>query len=596
MRYSRKKTGASSLNHRIILVGVVFSLMYLVIAGRAVYLQVICDDMLAGKASREYQRTYVTTGKRGSILDRNLTEMAVTIDAFSIGARPELIKDKTARAAQLAGALGMKRAEVERRLNSRHTFVWLKRTASKEEVTAVKQLGLTKKQIEYVPEHKRVYPHKSMAAQVIGFTGTDGSGLEGLEYAFNRNLAGSSINRTVLLDAKRHGFDPGEATAGDQSCDGNNLILTLDKTIQCLTEDALAKAVIESEANSGMAIVMKPETGAILAMANVPFYNPNNFRDYNRSVYRNRAVADSFEPGSIMKIFLAAGSIDSGMCESDTVFFCEKGQYRIQNNLIHDSNPYGLLTLHEIIKYSSNIGAVKISERIGKQQLWKTLHRFGFNNKTGISCPGGTSGRLSFYQQWTEVDTGSIAFGQGISASAIQLVTAVSAIANGGLLVKPYIVDRIESPDGRTILKREREIVRRVISPATARSIADMMEAVTKPDGTGVNASIKGYTVCGKTGTAQKLSKAGKYTNEDYIASFIGFAPKENPELAVLVVVDAPRSRYYGGIVAAPAFRKIVQDSLNYLGVVPESEPGRESDEQNDKNGMMVSIQKEVSG
>jgi len=588
MRYSRKKSETPPLRRRILFVGIFFSCLYLGIAARVVYLQVFCHEALAGKASRQYERTYVTTGKRGTIFDRNQTEMAVTVDSVSIGVRPALIREKSRRASQLAEALGRDRAEIERRLNTRRSFVWLERTVSPQEEAAVRKIGLSRKQIEYVPEHKRVYPHRTMAAQVIGFTGIDGGGLEGLEYAFDRYLKGSSINRTVLLDARRRNLDVAETEAGQENCNGNNLVLTLDKTIQCFAEEALAKAVSASQAGSGMAIVMNPDTGAILAMANCPYFDPNDFSGYDRRVWRNRAVTDAFEPGSTMKVFLAAGSIESGLCTADTVFFCEEGEYRIHNNLIHDSRPYGWLTLHEIIKYSSNIGAVKISERIGKQYLWKILRGFGFDAPTGISCPGSTKGLLAFYDQWTDVDAGTIAFGQGVSASAVQLVTAVSAIANGGLLVRPHVVEQVVTPEGRTLMKQDTMIVRRVISPHTAAVIADMMEAVTKAGGTGEQAAIDGYAVCGKTGTAQKLTQNGEYTDEDYIASFVGFAPKKDPQVAVLVVVDAPENGHYGGEVAAPAFRRIVTDTLNYLGVVP--------DNKYDRKGMMVSIQNEVNG
>ncbi|MFW6237318.1 MAG: peptidoglycan D,D-transpeptidase FtsI family protein, partial [Desulfosudaceae bacterium] len=539
MRYSRTKNEAPPLRRRILFVGFFFSALYLGIAARAVYLQVICHESLAAKASREYARTYLTTGKRGTIFDRNQAEMAVTVDSVSIGVRPGLIQDKSRRAAQLAEALGRDRAEIEHRLNARRSFVWLGRTVSPDQEAAVRKIGLPRKQIEYVPEHKRVYPHRTLAAQVIGFTGIDGGGLEGLEYAFDRYLKGSSISRTVFMDARRRNLEVAETGAGRENCDGNNLVLTLDKTIQCFAEEALARAVSESQAASGMAIVMNPETGAVLAMANYPFFDPTNFSGYDRRVWRNRAVTDAFEPGSTMKIFLAAGSLESGLCTADTVFFCEEGRYRIRGNQIRDSLPHGWLTLHEIVKYSSNIGAVKISERIGKQYLWKILRGFGFNAPTGISCPGSTNGMLAFYEHWTDVDASTIAFGQGVATSAIQLVTAVSAIANGGLLVRPHVVERVVTPEGRTLMEQDTEIVRRVISPHTAAAIADMMEGVTRAGGTGAKAAINGYAVCGKTGTAQKLTQDGKYTDQDYIASFVGFAPKENPQVAVLVVVDA---------------------------------------------------------
>jgi len=289
-----------------------------------------------------------------------------------------------------------------------------------------------------------------------------------------------------------------------------------------------------------------------------------------------------------MKVFLAAGSIESGLCTPDSAFFCEEGKYQIYDNYIHDSHEHGWLTMREIIKYSSNIGAVKISERIGRKNLWETLRRFGFDSRPDIECPGGTDGMLSFYTNWTVIDTGAIAFGQGVSASAIQLVTAVSAIANGGLLVKPYVVGSVVEPGGRIVRHREREIVRRVISERTAQYLKEMMAEVTSEGGTGEKAAIEGYLICGKTGTAQKLNDQGCYTDKDYIASFLGFAPGSNPRIAVLVVVDSPKKGYYGGVVAAPAFRKIVHETLNYFGVPPETDHSRRN--------LMVMAKKGVNG
>jgi cell division protein FtsI (penicillin-binding protein 3) len=321
-----------------------------------------------------------------------------------------------------------------------------------------------------------------------------------------------------------------------------------------------------------MAIVMDPNTGEILAMANYPFFDLNRFGDYHRDLWRNRVVADAFEPGSVMKVFLAAGSIEGGMCTPDTVFDCENGAYRIHGHTINDTHRHGWMTVRDIIKTSSNIGAVKISEKIGRKMLWEILRNFGFNTRPELECPGNAEGRLSYYTQWTDVDMSTIAFGQGISATAVQLVTAVSAIANGGLLMKPYVVSSVVSSDGQVARRRDREIVRRVISETTAEQLKEMMAGVTTAGGTGVNAAVEGYSVCGKTGTAQKLDKDGRYSSRDYISSFLGFAPQHNPRIAVMVIVDSPRKAYYASVVAAPAFKQIVRETLNYFGVLPETD------------------------
>lgn len=586
MKYSRKKTEPGKIKFRVLVVGVVFSLLYCVIAGRAVYLQVFCGDMLASKASGEYKRTYVASGKRGTIYDRNHTELAVTVDAMSIGLHPSRVPNADEVAPELAKALNMKKSAIKRKLASRSPFVWLKRTVTAEEAEAVRQIGLQPKALQFVSEQKRVYPNNSLAAQLVGFTGIDGNGLEGIEYSWDEELKGGSFSRTVLMDAKQRHLDAGEGTTG--SADGNDVILTIDGAIQYIAETALESAVVDSGAASGMAVVMDPNTGEMLAMANYPFFDLNDFGHYSRAVWRNRVVADAFEPGSVMKVFLAAGAIESGLCTPDSVFFCEDGRYQIHGHFVHDSKKYGKLTMREIIKISSNIGAVKIGEKIGRRNLWETLQRFGFDARPDIECPGTTEGQLSFYTQWTEIDTGAIAFGQGVAVSAIQLVTAVSAIANGGLLVKPYVVSTVVTPDGHVARHRKQEIVRRVISEQTAAHLREMMAAVTTEGGTGVQAAIEGYTVCGKTGTAQKMNKQGRYTDKDYISSFFGFAPGKNPRIAVLVVVDSPKKAYYASVVAAPAFRKIAHETLNYFGIPPETNNGRKD--------LMVLANKGVNG
>ncbi|MBW1842449.1 MAG: penicillin-binding protein 2, partial [Deltaproteobacteria bacterium] len=287
------------------------------------------------------------------------------------------------------------------------------------------------------------------------------------------------------------------------------------------------------------------------------------------NLWRNRAITDPFEPGSTMKIFLASAAIESGLCNPNTIFYCEGGRYRIGRNFIHDTHEYGWLSLQQIVKYSSNIGTVKIAERIGKDNLYHTLRNFGFGKKTGIDCPGETAGTLSPQSRWSKIDTGAISFGQGISVSAIQLITAVSSIANDGILMKPYVVKAITDRNGRLIENFHPQKVRTVISPETARVIKRIMQTVIDEGGTGVNAAIEGYTVCGKTGTAQKVDKNGGYARGKYVSSFVGFAPAENPAVAILVAVDEPQEQHYGGTVAAPAFRKIAYDTLNYLNIPP---------------------------
>jgi cell division protein FtsI (penicillin-binding protein 3) len=279
-----------------------------------------------------------------------------------------------------------------------------------------------------------------------------------------------------------------------------------------------------------------------------------------------------------MKIFLASAAIESGFCNPNTIFFCEGGRYRIGRNFINDTHAHGWLSLQQIVKFSSNIGTVKIAERIGKDNIYSTLRNFGFGEKTGIDCPGETSGTLSPQSRWTKIDTGAISFGQGLSVSAIQLITAVSSIANNGILMKPYVVQAITDQNGRLIENFQPQKVRTVISPETARTIKRIMQTVITEGGTGVNAALEGYTACGKTGTAQKIDKTGRYARGKYVASFVGFAPAENPAVAILVIVDEPKEEHYGGTVAAPAFRKIATDTLNYLNIPPSRRKSLENE------------------
>lgn len=558
-----KPTEKSGINFRVSLVGFFFVCMFLIIVGKTVYLQVFQGQWLSRRAAGEYEKTLTIRGKRGSIFDRNLREMAMSVDVASIAAYPRVIQNPGEVATALADVLNLNRAKLYRKITSDRSFVWIKRQSAPGDERAVRALGY--KGIDYIPEHTRFYPNRYLAAQLLGFTGVDSRGLEGLEYYFNDELTGAERSFTVLRDAFGKKFDGETELEGVYR--GNDLVLTIDRTIQFITEKALGEAVADFNAKSGLAVVMAPKTGAILAMANFPLFNPNAFRRYDRELWRNRIITDPFEPGSTMKIFSAAAAIESGGCTPNTIFFCENGKYRIGREVVHDTRSHGWLSLNMIIKYSSNIGAVKVSEMIGAEALYRTLRNFGFGEKTGLTCPAETSGSLAPYHRWSNIDTGVISFGHGMSVSALQLVTAASAIANGGILMKPYVVQAIRGPDGKSIQEYHPREVRRAVSRQTAETVKKMMASVVEPEGTGVRAAIEGYSVCGKTGTAQKLNEAGEYARDAYVGSFVGFVPAEDPQLAILVVIDELPYGSYGGTVAAPTFRKIAQEVFNYLNI-----------------------------
>lgn len=550
---------------RAALVGGVFMLWLGLIGARAGYLQLYKGSWLSSKAAKQYETQLTLHGKRGTIYDRRHQAMAVSIETTSVAAYPVHIEDKTKAARELAKALHLKHKDVRRQLTQKRAFVWIKRQATPKEVAAVKKLEL--QGIDFLPAHSRFYPNTNLAAQVLGFTGIDGHGLEGLEFFYDAELKGTERKVKVLKDALGRGFDTERWNGPDQA--GDNLILTIDRHIQYIVEQALSTTVVQYKARSGIAIVMVPQTGAILALAHYPFFNPNAFRQYGRSSWRNRAITDTFEPGSTMKIFSAAAALESGTSTSNSIYFCENGSYLIGNHTVHDTKPHGWLSLQQIVKFSSNIGAVKVMEKTGYGPLYDYLKRFGFGDRTRIDGPGEAAGSLANHSRWTAVDAGSIAFGQGVAVTALQLISAVGAVANDGVMMRPYIVQAVTNPNGRLVRKVEPEVVRQVISADTARTLRRILRTVITEGGTGVQADLPDYPVSGKTGTAQKIGKDGKYSHDRYVSSFIGFAPTEHPALAVLVVVDEPKDVVYGGVVAAPAFRQIVKEALAYLNAVP---------------------------
>ena len=538
------------------------------IAAKAIHLQVFQSQWLSAAASVQYEKSLTISGKRGNIYDRHRRELAVSIDVTSIAANPAKVENIAKTAAKLAEILNLDARKVRQKLALDKSFVWIKRKTTARETALAKALDLSG--INYVQEYNRFYPNTTLAAQALGFTGLDGKGLEGIEFYYNPQLKGAESRIAVIKDALGNNYRSENKELATQS--GHNLILTIDSNIQYLTENALQEAVNQYDAASAMAIIMQPQSGAVFALAHYPAINPNAFLNFDRSLWRNRAITDPFEPGSTMKIFSAAAALEFGNIKHDDIFYCENGAYKIGKNVVHDHSRHGWLSLQQIIKFSSNIGAVKISEKIGAKKLYQTLQKFGFGSKTGIDCPGETTGRLSHYASWSAIDVGAISFGHGIAVSAIQLIAAVSAIANGGVLMKPYIVKEVTNQYGHPVKRFEPRQVRRVISARNAGIIRNIMQTVTAEGGTGVNAALDRYSVGGKTGTARKLDEKGKYSETKHVASFVGFTPVREPEIAMLVIIDEPKENYYGGIVAAPLFKKIAQQTLTYLNVAPEDE------------------------
>ena len=556
---------------RIWCVGFFFLVSFVAIGAKAVHLQVYRSLWLSKKASTQYEKSLTASGKRGIIYDRNLQQMAVSIEVTSIAAYPSKISDAKSTAKILANALDLNVRKTQRKLASKKSFVWIKRQTTAKETKAIQDRQIPG--IDFVSEYSRFYPNKTLAAQALGFTGLDGKGLEGIEFYYDPHLQGELSNIKMFKDALGNGFRAESKQFSYNS--GQNLVLTIDSNIQFITESALKAAAKQHSARSALAVVMQPRTGAILAIAHYPLFNPNSYLGFDKSLWRNRALTDPFEPGSTMKIFSAAAALESGSIKPNTIFFCENGAYRIGKNVVHDIRKYGWLSLQQIIKFSSNIGAVKVSEKVGAKKLYHTLRDFGFGQKTGIDCPGETPGSLSHYKTWSDIDTAAISFGHGLSVSAIQLIAAVATIANDGILMKPYLLQEITDQHGRTINRFTPRQVRRVVSARNARIVKNIMQTVIAEGGTGINAALDGYSVGGKTGTARKLDEKGKYTHRKHIASFVGFTPAHNPEIAILVVIDEPQGKYHGGLVAAPVFKSIANEILNYLNIPPEGGPSK---------------------
>lgn len=552
---------------RIRFIGGLFTLFFVITSARAFYLQVVKKEQLVKIAERQHQKSVQLTPGRGAIYDRTNAPLAVSIEMDSCFAEPRNIENISDTAAQLAPLLEMTRDQLAKKLAGSKGFVWLARRISPDLAQRIKALDI--EGIGFVKESKRFYPNSETAGHVIGFTGLDPEGLEGIELKYDATILGS----TGLLVTERDALGRDIAMKGTfvkEASKGHNVTLTLDKNIQYIAEKELAAAVEASRAKGGIALVMEPQTGRVLAMANYPSFNPNSYFKYPPALLRNKCITDSFEPGSTFKVFLIAAALEEKVISANDGFNCEGGSYSIGGRIIHDTHRYGRLSVAEVLKYSSNIGAAKIGSRLGQERLYSHLRGFGFGTRSGIDLPGEASGYMRDRSQWFGVDLATISFGQGVSATALQLGAALSAVANGGTLMKPYLVERISDENGNVLQQFSPQARQRVITPETARTVARMMEGVTTEGGTGMSAAVEGYRVAGKTGTAQKVDPITRgYSVDKRTASFAGFIPADDPRLTILVIIDEPKTSPYGGVVAAPAFKSIAQQSLCYLNVPP---------------------------
>lgn len=539
-----------------------FLIFLLFCSGRLFFIQFFRSQYLVNLASKQHNFFVELEPLRGAIYDRNLKLQAVNIAVDSLYASPSAISadDKEKVISKLTSLLGLDQGYLKDRLYRKKDFVWIKRKLSLAQSSRIKKLGLNG--LGFLKESKRSYPNSYLTSHVIGFAGLDNTGLEGVESYYNDSLKGESGWAIFLRDARQKKLALWEQMVLPK--DGYDLVLTIDEVIQYIVEREIDQVVKKYNADSASVIVMDPHTGAILALANRPTYNLNDYSQVTKDQIRNRAVCDMFEPGSVFKIVTLAAALEEGEIKEEDKFFCEEGSYRVASHTLHDHRPHGWLTFRDVIKLSSNIGTTKAAQILGPEIIYKYMKLFGFGSKLGVDLLGEIPGVAKKPSRWSKVSIAAIPIGHEVGVTALQLVSAISVIANGGQLMKPYIVEEIRDKHGQRIKKFDPLMIRKAISLDTAERAKDILKSVVE-EGTGRAANIPGISAAGKTGTAQKLNPDGTYSHSKFIASFMGFAPVEDPMVAIIVMVNNPHPVYFGGVVAAPVFKNIAGDTIRYL-------------------------------
>jgi len=540
-------------------------------------------------AERQRQRRLNVQPKRGTLYDRNGTALAVSIEVPSVSMDAvEMLRDVPASripfvardaANRIAAALNLDPVSVERRILQKRRFVWLKRRIGAVEVEAIRLLSTGRGDpnqrllgLSVDGESHRYYPRRDLAGSLLGFVGTDGCGKDGLELALDPELKGHPDQLAGLRDRSGRLLFA-DAVEDDAALAGHDIALTIDQAIQFTAERELAMAIQTFEAKTGTLVALDPKTGEILALASFPSYNPNDYETSDIQARRARAVADTFEPGSSMKIFTISAGLAAGVITPTQQLYCEKGAMRIDKVTIRDTHPSEWLSLPKVMALSSNICAAKIGMELGAERLYEYLRRFGFGQPTGLSVTGESSGTLRPRgRSWVEIETAAASFGQGITVTALQLALGTAAIANGGELMEPTLIKRVNAATGELIREAAPTLRRRVIPRSVASQVTELMVGVTEGEGTGTEATIAGYRVAGKTATAQKADpRTGRYSDDKFVASFVGFVPANNPAVLIAVVVDEPMVDHAGGVVAAPVFRRVAQMVLEHKGMTPPS-------------------------
>ena len=552
---------------RLYFVAICGTVWALAIMAQLFHLQIVRHSLLLREAKRQSDRTITVKARRGTIVDRNDRPFAISVDAPSIYADPSAIRDPHEAARLIGRALGygpVEQKELLGLLRQERSFVWIRRQADPAVARAIKDLRL--EGIGFETESRRYYPKRSLLAPVLGYVGLDSQGMAGLEYAFDEDLRGREARVTVRMDARRRPMGEIEKPPTE----GRKVTLTIDERIQHVTEMALDEAIRASGSISGVAVVLDPRTGEVLALSSLPSFNPNRFAAYPEKDRINRAVADAYEPGSIFKIVTAAAGLQQGVVSPLEVIDCGNGSIEIAGTRIKDHAVFSSLTFQDVIAHSSDIGVIRVAQRVGTENFYSAVRAFGFGARTGLGLPGEAAGILRAPKSWSALSLASMSFGQEVGVTAIQMAAAASVIANGGYWMKPFIVKRIEEPSGELVREYAPVAERKVIDPETADRVMGLLREVVLT-GTGKRARVEGFEVAGKTGTAQKVDAVGRYSMIDHVASFVGYIPASRPSLVVLVSLDTPKGpRNEGGDVAAPLFSKIAAESARILAIPPD--------------------------
>ena len=568
---ARSKSRPDVSPGRALFVAAFIGFWMLVVCARLVYLQFSQYNTLANRARQQQQNEIETGPQRGDLLDRQERQLARSVQTVSLFIDPNGLDVPTLdrNAQQIAQSLGLKQADLSREFRKAHDekkrFVWIARRLDADKADKVVALKLPGVQTQLEP--KRYYPNGSLAAHVLGYVGLDGKGLGGVEQYYNAKISGEPGQLFIEKDASGKAYEGYEIAAKP----GQTVILTIDQTIQYQAEQALQAAVSQAHAKSGSAIVLDPRSGEILALANAPTFDPNRVSDAKPETRSNWALQNIYEPGSTFKVVAFSAALENKLARVDERIDCQMGAITVAGRLVHDHKPFGTLTLPEALAKSSNVAAIKLGIRVGDQTMYDYIRRFGFGSKTGIELPGETNGILRRVERWQPSSIGSIAIGQEVGVTPVQMVAAFGALANDGMRIAPHLIREVRDAGGNVVYRAQPE-QRRVLSAETAIALRGMLEGVTL-NGTAKKAQLDGYSAAGKTGTAQKIDpKTKAYSSTKFVGSFVGFAPVSNPQVVIIVVIDEPAGAYHGGDVAAPVFREIAEQVLPTLGIEPDIE------------------------